>query len=511
MNHSLGSMRRRAGMTLVEVLVVIAVIGILIGLLVPAVMSARTAARKSQCGNNLKQLGSAVQQFHERNSRLPVYWGEMNGTGREHFGGWLLHLLPDLDQQAFYDSLPLPTGEVETGYWVDGEMIDPGFPSSPDFVYGTWVSSTSGHVFSNGVKVPIIKRELVGRKGTAGRGPRFKRNWVSTGSRKEVGMASRFPEAQSKMSLGVLQCGDDVSTAGVNAMVPGLRLPKLASDSGPEPPNPMLWSLTNYLANAHVFIKFNSSRLTRSGPQSPPGTNSNDTRLGLFSPANRSQKPLTAVWWSAGWLFRHQNASQHSLDPVSLGRLTDGLSNTILFGECMRQCDNNLSYRYAFLPTRFPTHEHAFGIEPVVAGKSATFWGSSCTWNGDTAGTPHGNTLMFQTRPNVSGCNKFRLQANHGGVLMTVMCDGSVRAISPTVSHREAVDPDVEGRIAYSPDGNDIEPGTYDDVGRGFGDDQPDDAPGSWGVWDMLMVGNDQQVLVNTGEVGKEGHIYPDP
>ena len=67
----------RRGLTLIEVLVVIAVIGILAGLLLPAVMSARSSARRSQCANNLRQLGSAVQQFHERNGTLPVYWGAM--------------------------------------------------------------------------------------------------------------------------------------------------------------------------------------------------------------------------------------------------------------------------------------------------------------------------------------------------------------------------------------------------------------------------------------------------
>lgn len=502
MNERVASSRRRSGMTLVEVLVVIAVIGVLVGLLIPAVMNARTAARKTQCGNNLKQLGSAVQQFHERNNRLPVYWGGMMGTGtnnlrgREHFGGWLLHLLPDLDEQAFYDSIRFPQPNVETGYWVDGAMIDPGQPASPDFVYGTWVTSTAGFITAaNGIKIPIIRRELVGRKGTPGRGPRYNRVWQSTGSKTEVGMASTFPVDQSVKSLGVLQCLDDLSSAPANAMIPGLRLPM----TPPLPPTPTVvnWSLTNYLANAHVFIKFNTRRLTKDNA-SPPG--SNDGRQGLYDAPNKANRPPNIVWWDSAWWFTHGNASSNSLDAMSMGRVADGLSNTILFGEAMRQCDNDLSYRFAFLPTRYPTHEHAFGIEPVVAGK-ASFWG--------TLGRPHGNTLMFQTRPNVKGCNKFRLQSNHGGVLMTVMCDGSIRGISPTVSHREAVDPDVEGRVAYSPDGNDIEPGTYDDEGRGFGVNFPDTDPQSWGVWDMLMVGNDQQVLRNTGEVGKEGHVDP--
>ena len=84
--------RKRRGFTLIELLVVIAIIAVLIALLLPAVQAAREAARRSQCVNNLKQIGLAVMNYESSNTCLPP------GCKFQVWGTWAVFILPYMEQ-----------------------------------------------------------------------------------------------------------------------------------------------------------------------------------------------------------------------------------------------------------------------------------------------------------------------------------------------------------------------------------------------------------------------------
>ncbi|HVJ66487.1 MAG TPA: DUF1559 domain-containing protein [Caulifigura sp.] len=118
----------RRGFTLIELLVVIAIIAILIALLLPAVQQAREAARRTQCKNNLKQIGLGLHNYESTYRVFPIgYLDVMSTNAAVKDGGWSwdAYLLPYIDQAPLYNSLnfnyhPFGTGADPAGNNVRG-------------------------------------------------------------------------------------------------------------------------------------------------------------------------------------------------------------------------------------------------------------------------------------------------------------------------------------------------------------------------------------------------------
>lgn len=146
LGHSRLRRANAAGFTLIELLVVIAIIGVLVALLLPAVQQAREAARRSQCRNNLKQLGLALHNYHDTHNVL-VYAGigytwtapngalpagfQQNPIGLNHNG--LAQLLPYLDQAPLFNRINF--NQTMTNY--TGHAY-------------SWTGSLSGNAITNG-------------------------------------------------------------------------------------------------------------------------------------------------------------------------------------------------------------------------------------------------------------------------------------------------------------------------------------------------------------------------
>lgn len=111
------SVHARRGFTLIELLVVIAIIAVLIALLLPAVQQAREAARRSQCQNNLKQIGLALHNYHDTHGTFPIGCprdfdagplGLVFGTeGTNGMWSWGTAMLPYIEQGAVYDQVQM--------------------------------------------------------------------------------------------------------------------------------------------------------------------------------------------------------------------------------------------------------------------------------------------------------------------------------------------------------------------------------------------------------------------
>ncbi len=155
-------MPKRSGFTLIELLVVIAIIAILIALLLPAVQQAREAARRTQCRNNLKQIGLALHNYHDVHRQFPFANFPLIGSGASTIksASWLVRILPMMDQAAAFNTLDFVNTNDFTGQdgvarnWVTMTTLKMGGVNCPSNPLSTTRSQSPNSATQTALGIP---------------------------------------------------------------------------------------------------------------------------------------------------------------------------------------------------------------------------------------------------------------------------------------------------------------------------------------------------------------------
>lgn len=223
MSSTSSDSRHRRGFTLIELLVVIAIIAVLISLLLPAVQSAREAARRAQCVNNLKQLGLAMHNYHDANGSFPQggYFDPNNQSYSPWMHSFIVGLLPFFEQSniynAFNSSLRYYRSDLNANVTVHGAKIST-LACPSDF----GVLEGNGTYTQNIPGIPPYMAGLTNYRGISGPWPNPPRGTSGSSSTPGqgppmAGNASPDPNwsAEVANALGILYVTSSVNIGGI--------------------------------------------------------------------------------------------------------------------------------------------------------------------------------------------------------------------------------------------------------------------------------------------------------
>ena len=372
-----GKRKLRSGFTLIELLVVIAIIAVLIALLVPAVQKVREAANRTQCFNNLKQIGLAMHSFHDVWSHFPLGEADDNDQG----WGWGFWILPYIEQGNLYEAA----------------MND---PSGGVLIYGlpAFVPYISGNmgVLSNVGGIDIDSYSW----------PQQAVNTI-TGS-------SVIPGGVAGTPISVYMCPSDI--------IPTMSTHGFSFSTGvPAGYNTNVWgpfAKTNYCGNVgssptQLGVAYGCSSGVSGA--SPPVA----TAAGPYS--------YTASW--NGVILYSNNNYVNGI--VAIKDISDGTSNTVMVGEV----STSLSVSPTNLSSEvFPAWAGAPGSAPTSATSMQVAggdWGNPCgvlPSMGSVFRFMDGNYPLNATKTTAASDNSFG--SMHTGGANFLFADGSVHFIS---------------------------------------------------------------------------------
>ncbi|WP_437201130.1 DUF1559 family PulG-like putative transporter [Planctomicrobium sp. SH664] len=297
----------RRGFTLIELLVVIAIIAVLVALLLPAVQQAREAARRSQCKNQLKQIGLALHNYHDVFDRFPARAVGGGESHRVRMTG-LIALLPYLDQSALYTQLTSVNGNPwdNSGPWLTNLPLFncPSDPSRVDPGTATRTRGSRSYVFcagdDQGPNLNAAPYVSVESRGMFGPNRYYKIAECTDGTSNTLAISERVkPELTNEMGMAIT----------INSSVPSACSARLtgqvysgATFTGDTSPGYRWGDALSY------FNAFNTVLPPNSATCIIDGTNSSaHSREGFFPPTSRHTGGVQALLLDGSVRFISEN------------------------------------------------------------------------------------------------------------------------------------------------------------------------------------------------------------
>jgi type II secretion system protein G len=337
---------RSRGFTLIELLVVIAIIAILIALLLPAVQQARESARRSQCKNNLKQIGLAIHNYVDTFGAFPnkkqgtaILSGDCSGANAEYGSGWM-RLLPYIEQTALYELWsapqtyggtsfpafgPCPWGPWESGYKPYFSQIKLlTCPSDGNIVSKTSSAGANNYMFSVGDSIAYtgtmghndsgLTRGVFGNRGV-----RVTFASITDGTSNTVMISERlYPGDTGAIGQGIAYNVTGITTTAslclqqINASDPR-RFSGSASLTN--------WGASKWYHGAASHIGFNTV-LPPNSPACASGTNDNSSD-GIYPPSSNHTGGVQVTMADGSVRFISNNINSGN---ISAGHTTSGPS-----------------------------------------------------------------------------------------------------------------------------------------------------------------------------------------